>query len=221
MTTVKITIYISILIQLISTSITWNGMFLTLNKPDVVLQEILIIENLVQTVELLFYIYIYYWDTAPDKMGGLRYIDWVITTPLMLFTTVLYMEYNNTKDKGEPIDVRSFLRINKNKLYKIFVNNLFMLLCGFLVEKKIISMYLGISLGFFFFYQTFMQIHTLVGTNNKNILLFRFLVIVWGMYGFAAIMSDSNKNISYNLLDIVAKNFYGIYIYYLVRQVSI
>jgi hypothetical protein len=96
-----------------------------------------------------------------------------------------------------------------------------MLLCGFLVEKKIISMYLGISLGFFFFYQTFMQIHTLVGTNNKNIILFRFLVIVWGMYGFAAIMSDSNKNISYNLLDIVAKNFYGIYIYYLVRQVSI
>ena len=154
-------------------------------------------------------------------MGGLRYIDWVITTPLMLFTTVLYMEYNNTKDKGEPIDVRSFLRINKNKLYKIFVNNLFMLLCGYLVEKKIISMYLGISLGFFFFYQTFMQIHTLVGTNNKNIILFRFLVIVWGMYGFAAIMSDSNKNISYNLLDIVAKNFYGIYIYYLVRQVSI
>jgi len=43
--------------------------------------------------------------------------------------------------------------------------------------------------------------------------LYKFLFIVWGLYGIAAMFPNIEKNISYNILDIIAKNFYGLYIY--------
>ena len=81
-------------------------------------------------------------------------------------------------------------------------------------------MYLGISIGFYFFYQTFKIIHTYTKNNVINDRLYAFLVIVWGLYGFAAMLSNKNKNISYNLLDLVAKNFYGLYIFFLIKSLS-
>ena len=218
--TVKNTVYFSIIIQIISTVITWEGLFKNLKGSDVVLKEILAIENIVQIIEFTFYLYIASYNTDVNKMGSLRYIDWFVTTPTMLFTTIVYMEYNNVKDKGEILDVKKFISLNKMKMYKIFVNNFFMLVCGLLVELDIINMYLGISIGFYFFYQTFKIIHTYTKNNVINDRLYTFLVIVWGLYGFAAMLSNKNKNISYNLLDLVAKNFYGLYIYFLIKSLS-
>ncbi len=218
--TVKNTVYFSIIIQVISTVITWEGLFENLKRSDVVLKEILAIENIVQIIEFIFYLYIASYNTDVSKMGTLRYIDWFLTTPTMLFTTIVYMEYNNIKDRGEILDVKKFILLNKMKMYKIFVNNFFMLVCGLLVEMNIINMYLGITIGFYFFYQTFFIIHTYTKNNVINDRLYVFLVIVWGLYGFAAMLSNKNKNISYNLLDLVAKNFYGLYIYFLIKSLS-
>lgn len=218
--TVKNTVYFSIIIQIISTVITWEGLFKNLKSSDVVLKEILSIENIVQIIEFSFYLYIASYNTDISKMGTLRYLDWFVTTPTMLFTTIVYMEYNNVKNGGEILDVKKFISLNKIKMYKIFVNNFFMLVCGLLVEMNIINMYLGISIGFYFFYQTFKIIHTYTKNNDINDRLYAFLVIVWGLYGFAAMLSNKNKNISYNLLDLVAKNFYGLYIYFLIKSLS-
>ncbi len=218
--TIKNTVYFSIIIQIISTVITWEGLFINLKGSDVVLKEILTIENIVQIIEFTFYLYIASYNTDVSKMGTLRYVDWFVTTPTMLFTTIVYMEYNNVKDKGEILDVKKFISLNKMKMYKIFVNNFFMLVCGLLVELDILNMYLGISIGFYFFYQTFKIIHTYTKNNIINDRLYTFLVIVWGLYGFAAMLSNKNKNISYNLLDLVAKNFYGLYIYFLIKSLS-
>jgi len=218
--TVKNTVYFSIIIQIISTVITWEGLFKNLKGSDVVLKEILAIENIVQIIEFTFYLYIASYNTDVNRMGSIRYIDWFVTTPTMLFTTIVYMEYNNVKNKGELLDVKKFIHLNKMKMYKIFINNFFMLVCGLLVELDIINMYLGISIGFYFFYQTFKIIHTYTKNYIINDRLYTFLVIVWGLYGFAAMLSNKNKNISYNLLDLVAKNFYGLYIYFLIKSLS-
>ena len=218
--TIQNTVYFSIIIQIISTVITWEGLFKNLKGSDVVLKEILAIENIVQIIEFTFYLYNASYNTDVSKMGTLRYVDWFVTTPTMLFTTIVYMEYNNVKDKGEILDVKKFISLNKMKMYKIFVNNFFMLVCGLLVELDIINMYLGISIGFYFFYQTFKIIHTYTKNNIINDKLYTFLVIVWGLYGFAAMLSNKNKNISYNLLDLVAKNFYGLYIFFLIKSLS-
>jgi len=214
--TVKNTVYFSLIIQIISTVITFDGFVANTKNSDHVLKEILAIENIVQVIEFTFYVYIASYNTDVSKMGSVRYIDWFLTTPTMLFTTIVFMEYNNVKDKGEVLNVTKFINRNKMKIYKIVVNNIFMLVCGLLVERNIISMYLGISLGFYFFYQTFMIIHTYTKNNDTNTKLYKFMGTVWGMYGLAAVLSDKNKNISYNLLDLVAKNFYGLYIYFII-----
>jgi len=51
--------------------------------------------------------------------------------------------------------------------------------------------------------------------------LFLFVFIVWSIYGVAAMMPTPYKNISYNILDIIAKNFYGLYIYYKILQYKV
>ena len=98
--------------------------------------------------------------------------------------------------------------------------NFAMLIFGYLGEINVISKYLSIPIGFFFFGKAFSLIF--YNYANKSIFggkLFKFLLGVWGMYGVAAMMLANIKNVSYNLLDIVAKNFYGLYIYYEILQV--
>ena len=97
-----------------------------------------------------------------------------------------------------------------------------MLVFGYLGEINILPKYISIPIGFIFFYKSFNLIYSNYG--NKSIVgknLFIFLVIIWGLYGVVAILPVTEKNISYNLLDIVAKNFYGLYIYYKISQISI
>ena len=219
--TVRNTVYFSIVVQIISTVITWGGFFKSLRESDKVLKEILAIENIVQIIEFTFYFVIATYNTDVTKMASYRYIDWFITTPTMLFTTVVYMEYNRIKDKGESLNVKKFIQVNQKKLYTIFLNNFFMLLCGILVEREMLSMFWGIPIGFFFFYQTFATIRKFTKNNPTNDKLYKFLVVVWGLYGFAAMLPHTNKNIAYNLLDLVSKNFYGLYIYFLIKKLSL
>ena len=42
---------------------------------------------------------------------------------------------------------------------------------------------------------------------------------VWSLYGVAALLPALQKNIGYNVLDLIAKNFYGIFIFYKIIQV--
>ena len=57
--------------------------------------------------------------------------------------------------------------------------------------------------------------------NEENRKLFYFLIIVWALYGVAAMFSVLPKNIMYNFLDIISKNFYGLFIFYKLYQVRI
>ena len=73
----------------------------------------------------------------------------------------------------------------------------------------------------YFFYESFNLIYRNYAVKSElGKKLFNFLLGVWSMYGVAAILPIKMKNISYNLLDIVAKNFYGLYIYYKILEVS-
>ena len=66
---------------------------------DEPLKDILTIENVVQLVEGLVYIWIVYYSLNFDDMINKRYLDWFITTPLMLISTILFMKYNTEKEK--------------------------------------------------------------------------------------------------------------------------
>lgn len=224
--TVKNTIWFSLILQIITGLIPLPGLFIKLEEKDAILTDILILETIVQFIELLFYVWIAFSVLNIKKMASRRYIDWIITTPTMLLSTIMFMKYQERKENNElenkPLKTMGFIKENKDLILKIFGYNFLMLIFGYLGEINTISKYIAIPIGFGFFYKSFELIfNNYASVTNKGRQLFLFLVSVWSLYGVAAIMSPNVKNISYNLLDIVAKNFYGLYIYYEIRQMTI
>lgn len=92
---------------------------------------------------------------------------------------------------------------------------------GILSEAGIIDMKYGISLGFLFFMGSFYVIYENYAKHTENgKKLFVFLFSIWSLYGFSALLPVVPKNTCYNILDIVAKNFYGLFIYHYITQVG-
>ena len=222
-TLVSKTIYASLVIQIITTIVSFDGLFKKLKEKDFVLKEILILEGIVQFIESFFYIWVIFAIHDLSKVTPRRYLDWTFSTPIMLISTIVFVKYQEYREKDIDKTFRmiDFFKENKNNIIKIFIYNGLMLLCGFLGEAGIIDKRIGIPMGFVFFYLSFDLIYQEYAKESElGKKLFTFLVIVWGLYGIAAMTNLKTKNISYNILDIIAKNFYGLFIYYIIIQIS-
>tara|TARA_Y100000996_G_scaffold129111_1_gene97970 strand:+ start:1028 stop:1717 length:690 start_codon:yes stop_codon:yes gene_type:complete len=223
--TVKNTIWFSLLIQLITGIIPLHTLFININEKHNILKDILILETVVQFIEMLFYIWIAFAVLNIKKMASRRYIDWVITTPAMLLSTIMFMNYQEKKEKNkldeEPVKTKQFLNDNKDNIVKIFLYNLIMLTFGYLGEQNILSKFISIPIGFVFFFKTFELIYNNYAIHsNLGVKLFYFMFIVWSLYGVAATFKPNEKNVSYNVLDIISKNFYGLFIYFQILQIA-
>ena len=223
--TVKNTIWFSLLIQLITGIIPLHTLFININEKHDILKDILILETVVQFIEMLFYIWIAFAVLNIKKMASRRYIDWVITTPAMLLSTIMFMNYQEKKEKNkldeEPVKTKQFLNDNKDNIVKIFLYNLIMLTFGYLGEQNILSKFISIPIGFVFFFKTFELIYNNYAIHsNLGVKLFYFMFIVWSLYGVAATFKPNEKNVSYNVLDIISKNFYGLFIYFKILQIA-
>ena len=155
--TVKNTIWFSLILQIITGLIPLPGLFIKLEENDVILSDILILETIVQFIELLFYVWIAFSVLNIKKMASRRYIDWMITTPTMLLSTIMFMKYQERKENNElenkPLKTMGFIKENKDLILKIFGFNFLMLLFGYLGEINTISKYIAITIGFGFFYK--------------------------------------------------------------------
>ena len=223
--TVKNIIWFSLLIQLITGIIPLHTLFININEKHDILKDILILETVVQFIEMLFYIWIAFAVLNIKKMASRRYIDWVITTPAMLLSTIMFMNYQEKKEKNkldeEPVKTKQFLNDNKDNIVKIFLYNLIMLTFGYLGEQNILSKFISIPIGFAFFFKTFELIYNNYAIHsNLGVKLFYFMFIVWSLYGVAATFKPNEKNVSYNVLDIISKNFYGLFIYFQILQIA-
>jgi len=128
----------------------------------------------------------------------------------MLISTIVFMKYQEYKENNinKSFRIFDFFKNNKNNIFKIFIYNGLMLLFGFLGEAGIIDKKIGIPLGFIFFYLSFNLIYQEYGKKSElGKKLFTFLIIVWGLYGVAAMTDLKTKNISYNFLDIIFQEF--------------
>ena len=221
------TIYGSLLIQLITIIIPLTAINAKLKKSDEILKKILTIETVVQIIEFGFYVSILFIAKNLEQYTPARYFDWFITTPTMLFSTIIFMKYlenkqNNENEVNEKLNVLGFIKDNKTSVTRLFIYNALMLIFGFLGEVKILPLYVSTALGFVFFYLAFKLIYDEYGSKSKEgRILFWFLGVVWSLYGVAAVMPLTIKNVSYNILDIVSKNFYGLFIFYKIKQLSI
>ena len=203
---------VSLIIQLIIGLVSLLGLSIKLNEYQTILKEILILETIVQFIEFSFYIWLVFnFSNIKVNVSLIRYIDWFITTPTMLFSIICFFVYQNVKP--ESLSLKNIFYDNINILTWIFGLNAFMLILGFLGEIKLIKKYLATILGFFGLIGAYYLIYTnFVGDNLMNISLFWFNFILWSLYGIAYMLSFKNKNIFYNILDVFAKNINALFI---------
>lgn len=211
----KLSVYLSLLVQV------FVGIFdfyvVRLNVPDklIVLQQVLLMELIVQIVEGIFYIWLALNIASVANITPHRYYDWYLTTPTMLVSLCVYLIYLRNEESNIETKESLFEIIyrNLNTLIPILFLNFVMLTSGYLTEIKKVSQTSGVLFGFIPFLIYFYLIYenyakfSLYGSQ-----IFYYFFAIWFMYGIAALMNYKTKNIMYNILDLFAKNFFGLYL---------
>jgi len=127
----------------------------------------------------------------------MRYMDWMITTPLILLAVVLF--YNHGANT-----------VNYKCYLILIILNWLMLLFGYLGERKIISSMYGLIIGFIFFALMLLYMFFFMIPKNAPMAVFVIFSIIWTGYGIAYLLDEEAKNIAYNILDITSKAIFGI-----------
>ena len=132
-----------------------------------------------------------------SEIVPMRYMDWMITTPLILLAIVLF--YNHGPNA-----------INYKCYVILIVLNWLMLLFGYLGERKVISSIQGLVIGFIFFDLMVLYMFFFMIPKGAPMAVFVIFCIIWTGYGLAYMLKDEEeKNIAYNLLDIASKAIFG------------
>lgn len=233
------TVYISLVVQIITGIFDVYVMIVNDNEEMILLKSILLLELIVQVVEGTFYAWLAYLFSSIKNVTPKRYLDWVITTPLMLFSLCMYLDYlkeeeeedkkgkkdkeKKDKEKKDPFvnytldPIIDAFSKDKEILIPIFLLNWLMLLFGYLGEIGVINNLIAVACGFIPFIIYYVMIYNHYAkytTFGKK--MFWYFAGVWSLYGVAAIMPYYWKNISYNILDIFSKNFFGLYLAYVI-----
>ena len=140
-----------------------------------------------------------------SEITKLRYIDWSITTPFMLITLCIVLAKNSKQ------------LIHFTTIGAVVILNYLMLGIGYYgvihPEYKLYAMIGGFIPFFAMFYLIYIKFS---GNKLANHILFFSYFIVWSMYGIVYMFSEVYKNVSMNILDLIAKCLIGIglWLYY-------
>jgi bacteriorhodopsin len=163
--------------------------------------------NIETTVSLVAgLVYGIFYDTLKDaktvdlhQITKIRYIDWSITTPLILLVLMLF--YKGAESPSY-------------KTYgQLILLNWAMLGSGFLGEEGIISRWAGFGLGFLFFGLMLLSFYGCCISPSANHAVFYIFAAIWTGYGIAYLMDEETKNIAYNGLDVISKAIFGVILY--------
>jgi hypothetical protein len=94
-----------------------------------------------------------------------------------------------------------------------------MLFFGFIGEIGVLNPYTSTALGFIPFAINFKYIKdTFLPSSEDNFknLVFYWFVFFWSLYGVFALTNYTTKNTGYNILDVFAKNFFGLFLSYII-----
>ena len=136
------------------------------------------------------------------KINMTRYIDWFITTPIMLLVLCLAFLYNT----GGKLQFFTFL--------KILALNFAMLGSGYLGETKYLNRNLSLFIGFVFFFALYGYIYYKFLSKKSifdNQILYWAFFTFWILYGVVYNLPEKMKNVTFNYLDLFAKCFVGIF----------
>jgi bacteriorhodopsin len=207
---------VSFIIQIITTII--DTIALSIPTPPVLydIKALLWIEYIVNFIEGTFYFWMISNFNNIKNITLFRYYDWVITTPTMLFTYSMYLLITEKIEKNKQHTLLDLINNEKYTLIIIILLNCLMLFFGYIGELGILSATFSTFLGFIPFVLMFYIIYeNYAKYTSIGLSTFIYFVSVWGLYGFAALMNYEIKNIMYNILDLFAKNFFALFLAYI------
>ena len=212
-------------------------------------------ETAVQGVELGWYlivgaIYAYHYCTDPElndrkNRNGVpvwaRYLDWVFTTPVMLFTAFFLILYfhNNWIEVAHLTDVEG----RTAAIVLMIVADLIMLAIGFtyewtksrsLLDSSAVISWFGTPINFLllgfipllcaFIPHFYLLVDYREGVNvtgsYEGTFLFLVMILTWSLYGAVAILisNDLLRSSFYNIIDLLSKNAVGFVVYGLITS---
>jgi bacteriorhodopsin len=213
---VKYTTKLSLIAQVLTGLLGFAGIFLSLPTPHAILGGVLKLEMIVQLIEFAFYIWLYTFFNLPT-MAPIRYIDWFITTPMMLLSMAVYFTYVRLRKEERVTTLSEFFNTYRPVLIQIFSANFLMLLFGLLGELAILPFLFAFILGSLAFVGSFTIIYRHFYSKESKV-LFTLLTVVWALYGVSYLFPIAAKNIGFNLLDVIAKNFFGVFLFYMIYK---
>jgi len=135
-----------------------------------------------------------------EGVNKLRYLDWSITTPLMLISLSLLLSMN------------SGIKISTPFIVTIVVLDWLMLWAGYLGETHQINRPMADIVGFVPFFVIFYMLYRtfINGKSKANIILYGVYFCIWIMYGILYMFNEKIMNTYFNILDAIAKAFVAI-----------
>jgi sensory rhodopsin len=172
-----------------------------IRTPSVLIRHIMNIETAISLVAGMVYGYLNEEVRKPGadlkKITQIRYVDWSITTPLILLVILLFYNGENA------VDYKTYLAViglNAGMLYS-----------GYLGETGAVHKMTGGIAGFAFFGLMLALFYTCCVPGKANPVFFYIFALIWTLYGVAYYIEDEEtKNISYNILDVIAKALFGV-----------
>ena len=136
-----------------------------------------------------------------------RYLDWSITTPMMLLALCVVL----ANEIGQHVHLPTILCV--------IALNYVMLYIGYLGETGVLSRLVAMIGGFVPFGAMYYLIYRMYVEPKRSItnrLLFGIYLFVWSCYGVVYLLSETDKNIAMNILDMAAKCMIGLglWVYY-------
>ena len=195
----------SLAVQVTVGAVTLAGLFVPLPKQDQ--EELRLIFGLElgsQLVEFVYYLFVV--CRFRTILTWTRYLDWVVSTPVMLVSTALFFRHRRGQSAAGVWDEALWVALGLNWL---------MLAFGFALEvSRALPPFLALAAGGAAFVGSFTSLARFVdGDDAVSVGLFGTMYVVWALYGVAAAFDDVPKNVAYNALDVVSKNFYGVFLF--------
>ena len=198
----------SLAVQVIVGTVTLAGLFVPLSKQEKEedLRLIFGLELGSQLIEFVYYLLVV--CRFRTILTWTRYLDWVISTPIMLVSTALFFRHRRGQSAAGVWN-------ENGALWAALGLNWLMLAFGFTLEvSRALPPVLSLALGGAAFVGSFTSLARCVdGDDAVSVGLFGAMYVVWALYGVAAALNDVPKNVAYNALDVVSKNFYGVFLF--------
>jgi len=194
----QFTFLFAFLLLSFSTIITGIGAFRAQNtKYEIALS----LETLISALAgYVYYKYLMDKDKSEEDITPYRYLDWLITTPLLLLSLMVILNDNN----NFPWDIYIY----------VVILDIIMLLVGYLAEKNKLNKIFAWIIGTLSLIGIFILIATAF-SETFNQPIFWYFVILWVLYGIVFYLPDIYKTICYNILDVLAKAIFGILTWFL------